>query len=259
VGITMPLTKLIIKNLIAIIGTIIAFFAAIYAVWGKELTPLFISTCSQFQSVLFCVSWHYVLLIALIVSGVLLIVFLIPIAVDLIITFARWIIKTTPTIILWLKTPKPRKLKITWIQKDNSVLLQLLNNEWRYKYVDTLTSIQYVSPANGIGNKDLNKYGLFPEGVIEFKYYYFSNTILPIKKYKKENFEILKIDNEKDEFFIQVDTLNRIGFETGSYLYNLNIWITAPKKLTAIKSCGLIITYDGNSKINIEIREEAWK
>ena len=90
----MRCTKFIFKNTFTIIGLIIALIAAIAAIGGNMLTSVLVSSCQSSQSLWLCVVERYIEFIALVVGGVLCLVFIIPIVADLIIAFCKWIIKT---------------------------------------------------------------------------------------------------------------------------------------------------------------------
>jgi len=121
----MPLTNKVYKNLIAIIGTIIALIAAIAAIGGNMLTGILASSCPPSGVLWLCVIWRYVLFIVLVVGGVLIFVFSIPIAVDLIVVFSKWLKRVIQNYI-----NKPFDVFCKIYQQGHDVFIEVKNKEW---------------------------------------------------------------------------------------------------------------------------------
>jgi hypothetical protein len=118
-------TKAFRNNIIAIVGTIIAFFAAIAAIGGSMLTGIMVSACPINGWLWFCVAWHYMLFLFVIVAGVLGTVFGFAVLGDFIIFLNKWIPKKIQEY-----RDRPLDIFCKIIKKDNEVYLEVENREW---------------------------------------------------------------------------------------------------------------------------------
>jgi hypothetical protein len=119
----MRYTRLILRNTLSILAVIAALIAAIAAIGGSFMSILLTSSCPNNQ--ILCMAWTYILFMLLVLGGVLLFVFAIPIVADLIIAFIKWVRK-----IVSIYLSKPFNVFCEIERRGNEVYIKVKNKEW---------------------------------------------------------------------------------------------------------------------------------
>jgi len=268
----MRYTKTILKNIIAIIGTIIALVAAIAAIGGNMLTEVLLSTCTSAKSLAGCLIWKYVLFVVLVVGGVLLFAFAIPIIVDLLIEFYK---NGLPKIIKFFNTANPKNILIyTYTPKRSrgkkgEILLAIENDEWRFFSLETYAFVLLLRPyPDGDTEKQRWKNYNAIDKRESLKWITTGNSD-PIRllRWKSKELEFIKQDVKSKEFYIDTDVPNKARLKSGTYQFGISVimfetkthlriiegtQVKLPSRKRLFRVFVVTIKYDGQ---NLDIKE----
>ncbi len=181
--------KLLTKNIIAVIGTIIALFAAIAAIGGNVLTGIIVSACQVNQWLWWCVAWHYMLFIFTVVAGVIGFIFFFAIAGDSITALGKWIPKK-------IQEYRDRPFDVFYkIQKEgNEIYIDVKNGE---------RSIDLLRIRLGT---DLLYNGQLITGYLKWKKDFdLGEGFASIERRKNELLHFASFDNAKREFYLHLE------------------------------------------------------
>lgn len=243
-------TKLLTKNIIAIIGTIIALFAAIAAIGGNVLTEIIASACPINQWLWWCVAWHYMLFIFTVVAGVIGFIFFFAFAGDSITALGKWIPKK-------IQEYRDRPFNIHFgLHKDkNEVYLEAKNREWFIDVLKIYTRADMLYKGVVIQEriKWLKNFDIvFDDG---------RKQIASILRRKSELLNFVTVDQGKREFYVHLESKDlSFPFEfDGVRIFELFVWglSSAPETKTPkhiINHRVLVEQYlEKNGQINFRI------
>jgi hypothetical protein len=235
----MKITKSYFKNIISIVGIILTLVTAVVLLQEDAMVTL--GLCGNGKTL--CIILANIGAISTLAAIIVFISLLIVLVSDLIPLCFKFALLTTRN---YFKNPNFKNVKISFVKNDpNEIAIQVLNKEWRYPEV--LVEAIIFSPLNTSNNsQDKNL------GVTENLKWKDNNSsgLIKIKKRLSKQLLFLKIDEQKNEFYIDVWEKAPHRFSPGKYGLMGTFFITINNK-RIIRRISFDVNYIGKKEIEV--------
>lgn len=183
----MRYTKIVFRNTLNIAALVAALIAAVATIGGDVMNNLLATNCQPGQ--FWCLVEMYILVIVGVIGGCLLIIFSVPVALDLIIALSKWMKRVIQNYF-----NRPFDVHSKMFRKGDEVFIEVKNREW---FLDALKI--YVRADL------LYKGEVIQERIRWFRQFSFGNETASIQRRKVELLHFATIDDEKREFCVHLE------------------------------------------------------
>ena len=183
-------TKIIVKNTIDIAALIAGLIAAVATIGGDIMNTFLTASCQPGQFL--CPVGMYILFIVLVVGGCLLVIFSVPITLDLIIAFSKWAKKVFQN---YLNKPFSVSSKI--YRNGNEVFIEVRNKEL---FLDAIKI--------SVGTHFMYKDAVVQEHIKWVRKFSFGNETASIRRKESELLHFATINNEEKTFYLHLENMD---------------------------------------------------